>query len=125
MRVGLLIAGIILIILGGGASLFLSNYTYMCHGGLGLLTSALSSDNGSTCAILNALVILGYALGFIGLVLLICGFSIPDKHKHKKDRENEGYEHHSDYNPKFCEECGHKLAGHERHCPECGHSIRG
>jgi hypothetical protein len=124
MRIGLIIAGVIFIFLGGGLALWSSNYTIICNGNAGQIASFFDASVHSECGLFNFLLMLSYGFLGIGILLLTFGFGIPDKKGHKRYREYDEDEHSSSkHNPRYCEECGHKLNGYERYCHECGHRI--
>ena len=119
MRIGLLITAVIFFLLGGGLALWSSNYTIICNGDMGQIASFFSSDMASKCGIFHMFQLGGFGILSIGIIFLIFGLALPDEHKYK----HKGNEHYQEHSPKYCEECGHKLRGHERHCPECGHKL--
>ena len=119
MRIGFLITAIILLFLGGGLVLWSSNYTIICNGDMGQVASLFSSDVASKCGIFRLFQLAGFGTLGLSVIFLIFGFALPDENSYKHKEK----EHFSNYSPKYCEECGHQLKGHERHCPECGHRL--
>ena len=118
MRVGLLIVGILLLIVGFVLASLASTMLGECQSAMGKISSFFSPSYSSQCSSASFLLVIGYGILLAGGILFILSLVLRKKmQNHIEDKHSYGNK------GKFCGECGSKLKGHEKHCPECGAKI--